>query len=569
MTNNFRDLLLFARPAIAISWAFRYKHAFPRVNESQAFLSPPPRPDPFFGPRTFAPGHPVSRTRRSARPRRRTFFFALLLAGGVALAGRGDEEKAPASAGGAWAPSSRAAGETRALPTFGLAENLPSKDRKLSLLELVDLALERHPATRHAWAKARQAAAQIGVARSLYWPTLSLSGRAGPTHATSPTYPGFSEVDQWIGAPQLALTWLLLDFGGRHAGLEAAREALFASNFQFNQSVQDVVFNVTESYYHLDASEGQIHAAETNLRLADATLELLARRARAGLATATDLLQARQTQAQAVYNLEAARGDLQDSRANLAKALGMPANAPLSIAAPEGPPSLAVLDRETDRLVELALRQRPDLSAKYANLLALKAQARQADAAIWPTLSLQASGSRTFYDAKANANGRSFSGDSHYNQGSAMLVMSVDLFDGLHLVSKARAARAAADAAQADLANAELSAIAEVVIAYSGVQTAAKKFAASQLLLEASRRSFDATQIGYKSGLNSVLDLLSTQNDLSSATAQNVHARSDLFLAAARLANATGALLPPPKASPPVARRAAAVDSAELQSPNP
>lgn len=540
------------------------------MNEPHPFLSPE-SPEPRFlrAVERRSRHRLAARDGRGATTKLRAFFLGLLLAGTLALPGRGSEEEAPAAANEAWAPPPRAAGESRALPTFGLAENLPAKDRTLSLLELVDLALARHPATRQAWATARQAAAQVGVARSLYWPTLTLSGRAGLSHATSPTFPGFSEVDQWTGAPQLALTWLLLDFGGRHAGLEAAREALFASNFQFNQSVQDVVFNVTQGYYTLDASEGQLDAAEASVRLADATLESLARRARAGLATETDLLQARQTQAQAVYQLEAARGNLHDARANLAKALGIPANAPLTIAKPEGPPSLAVLDRETDQLVELALRQRPDLSAKYAKMLALKAQARQADAAIWPSLSLQASGSRAFYDAKANANGRSFSGDSHYNQGSAMLVMSVDLFDGLQLVSKARAARAAADAAQADLANAELSAIAEVVIAYSGVQTAAKKFAASQILLDASRRSFDAMQISYKSGLNNVLDLLLTQNNLSSATAQNVQARSDLFLAAARLANSTGALLPPPKASRPVARRADAVDPSELQPSQP
>lgn len=504
----------------------------------------------------------MNRSRAIFAAAREGLALAALLA--LPAAARGGDRDAPSSPDGTWAPSPRAAKEASAMSPAALRQDLPAADRKMSLLELVDYALGRHPSTRQAWAAARQAAAQLGVASSQYWPTLTLGGSAGRSHATSPAYPGFNSVDQWFGAPQLSLTWLLLDFGGRHAGLEAAREALFASNFQFNKTVQDVVFGVMQGYYGLDASLGLLDAAEANLRLADATLESLARKARAGLATETDLLQARQAQAQAVYNLEAARGNLKDSQANMAKSVGIPANAPLGIAKPEGPPSLATLDRQVDQLVDLALQQRPDLSAKYANLLSLKAQARQADAAIWPTISAQASGARTFYDAKTDSNGKSFAGESHYNQGSAMLVMSVDLFDGLNLVSKARAARAAADAAQADLANSQLSAIAEVVIAYSGVQTSAKKFAASQLLLDASQRSFDSMQISYKSGLNSVLDLLTAQNNLSSASAQNVQARSDLFLATARLANATGSLLPPPKVARPPSVRATA---AELKEP--
>lgn len=461
------------------------------------------------------------------------------------------EEEVPASPDTPWTPTERAARNGGIQATASaLREGQPAADRKFALLELVDLALGRHPSTRQAWQNARQAAAQVGVARSQYYPTLTLDATAGKSYASMPTYPGFSHVDQWTASPQLSVTWLLLDFGGRHAGLEAARETLFSSNFQFNKAVQDVVFGVMQGYYTLDARQDLLKAAEANLALADAELENVARKAQAGLSTETDRLQALQVQAQAAYNLESARGDLKTAQATLARSLGFTANTPISIARPEGVPSLPMLNQQADDLVELALKQRPDLSAKYATLLSLKAQARQADAALWPKISADLTGARTFYDAKTDSNGKSFAGRSHYNEGSAMLTMSVDLFDGLNLVNRARAARAAAEAAQADLANSELSAIAEVVIDYSNVQTAAKKFAASQWLLDASRRSHESMQISYKAGLNSLLDLLTAQNNLSSAIAQNVGARSELLLSTAQLANATGSLLPPPRASP-------------------
>src|ERR687892_1591440 len=42
----------------------------------------------------------------------------------------------------------------------------------LSLAQLTDLALRHNPATREAWAFARAQAAELGIARSSYWPQL-------------------------------------------------------------------------------------------------------------------------------------------------------------------------------------------------------------------------------------------------------------------------------------------------------------------------------------------------------------------------------------------------------------
>jgi outer membrane protein TolC len=426
----------------------------------------------------------------------------------------------------------------------GLSTGRVEDTKEYGLIDLVDMGLINNPTTRQAWETARSSAFLARANRSGYYPKITLQTTGGPSYSTSPTYPGFARSEQTTAAPALSITYLLLDFGSRAATAEAARQALFASNFSFNKTFQDVIYNVMSSYYNLDSKMSALEAAVVSLKNADSTLASVTQKKNAGLASLTDLLQARQSQAQAVYTLESARGDQVSARATLLQNLGLPANATMRIQPPPTSQNLAVLDTEVDRLIMLALERRPDVAAKMATMLNKKALARKANADVWPTISLGMNAQRTFYDVNYDAYPRHFAGDSHYNNMSATLTFSMDLFDGMNKVNTARSARSDAEAAKADLTQSELSAIADVVTSYNNVQTAVRKLASSQAVLDASQKAFDSTQVGYKNGLNSILDLLTAQNNLASARYQNIQARNDLFLSSAQLTRSTGTLSP-------------------------
>src|SRR5215475_10669582 len=55
-----------------------------------------------------------------------------------------------------------------------------------SLVELIDIAQRRNPATRVAWEQARQAAINVGIARAAYLPALTASAVAGIEHVVGP-----------------------------------------------------------------------------------------------------------------------------------------------------------------------------------------------------------------------------------------------------------------------------------------------------------------------------------------------------------------------------------------------
>lgn len=424
-------------------------------------------------------------------------------------------------------------------------------DKVWTLPMLVDESLRRNPSTSQAWETARAAEASLGVARSAYYPTVTLSATGGPSHTTSPAYPGYTTVDQLSIAPQLTLQYLLLDFGGRSAGVESARFSLLARNYDFNSALQTVVLNVMTNYYNLDYSRANVENAEAALALAQSNYESTDIRSRAGLVPITDVYQAKQTVAQNQYNLENARGSASQAQVQLLTSVGVPGNSHINVAPPKELPSSKILEEEVDKLVDIALRRRPDLASKYAAWRAQLAAANQAEANRWPTLTSNVNLQRNYFDARVEGtNGNpTFKGKGENDTASAMFTFSFDVFDGGNALNTARNAKRQAAALRAQLMSAELGAISDVVINFIAFKTATKSVDAANALVAASQQSYDSTSISYKTGLKSIIDLLTAQNNLASAKATLAQARANLFTAAANLANATGDILPRPLAT--------------------
>jgi outer membrane protein TolC len=84
---------------------------------------------------------------------------------------------------------------------------------------------------------------------------------------------------------------------------------------------------------------------------------------------------------------------------------------------------------------------------------------------------------------------------------------------------------------------------------YFAVKTAAQTVKTSRDLLESAQQAAEVTAGRYKSGVGSILDLLTSQRNLAQARAQDVQARSDWFQSLAQLAHDTGVLGPLPAGS--------------------
>jgi outer membrane protein TolC len=440
-------------------------------------------------------------------------------------------------------PSAEFTGREGGLPSSArearVAAPFDDPAKEWTLPELVDEALKRNPATTQAWQQANSLAAQLGVQKALNYPTVSVGAEGGGLHTTQPTASGRNNNNQLYIGPTVRMQYLLLDFGSRKAAQEQARFNLLSQNFNFNQALQSVTLNVMNDYYNLDGARVRLENAETALKLADAVYQQALIKKHEGMATVTDLAQARQSVEQYRYNLEGARGEVSTARVALATSLGIPGNAPLTIAPPSDLPSLEILSVQVDQLIDLAFRQRPDLASKYNAWRSQLASVDLAEAKRWPALNMNVGLQRSYYATDHSAP----NGVDHQDNASAVLSFSFDLFDGGSKSYQVTSAKALAEAARADLLGSQLGVIADVVTHYVAFKTAAKQVDAAQSLLEASQKSFDSTDISYRHGLKNMIDVLTAQNDLAAARATLATAQTSLFNASASLSNATGSLL--------------------------
>jgi outer membrane protein len=256
--------------------------------------------------------------------------------------------------------------------------------KPLALVKLVDIALHNNPSTRQAWDTARAAEAKKRQAESVLYPQVTASASLDKKRviATQDEYGANS-----LGyGPKIDITYLILDFGGRAATIDAAYETMIAANFQFNQAFQDLLLSVETSYYDLHSSYAGLKAAEADLENAKTSFFAARQRYEVGLVAKLDVLQAKSNYENSLFKLEDAKGQIKTAKANLAKSIGFPADTPFEISEPAEKIPTDIGEDNVSSLIKEAIEKRADISALRASLRAKRALIKAARSDLWPTL---------------------------------------------------------------------------------------------------------------------------------------------------------------------------------------
>jgi outer membrane protein len=197
------------------------------------------------------------------------------------------------------------------------------------------------------------------------------------------------------------------------------------------------------------------------------------------------------------------------------------------------------LGSQVDQLIEVAVRERPDLAAQVATLNARRAAVDQAKAQFYPTIGISGNyGTQNWnfkYDGTPSVNANS-------PQYTALLTINWDLFTGFKRLNDVRQAEADRDAAGAQLKSLEVDAISSVWRAYYEFQTALSRYEYAKSLLAASQESYDANLDTYRQGLSTIVELLTADRDLANARYTIVQSRADLLTSSAAVAYTVGAV---------------------------
>jgi outer membrane protein len=448
-----------------------------------------------------------------------------------------------------WAPPAGSRALAGPVGDYAIRSDRLPKDQNLTLAELIGFALANNPSTRGSWRSAQGAAAAAGIARAPFYPTVSAQSANSYQRSIDLVPHHWGSLKTWQSRNIISLDYDLIDFGRRDAAGAAALDRLFEADLLFNRTVQQVVFEVERSFYADEAAQAGVDAALVTAKLARTDLRAANLRHQHGLATGPELLLATQRDAQAEYDLENARLAVSLAQADLAVALGVRASELSAIQAPNSQPLPRSLGADVDQLIDSAVRDRPDLSAKVSEVRAREADVKLARASLYPTISATTYyGEQGFTYRLSNPSPPTLTQTAMSPEYGAGLTLKWDIFTGFSRVNSIKEAEATQDAARADLEAAEVEVAANVWRAYFTYVTAQRKYDYAQALLTASQSSYNSNFQSYRHGLATIVDLLSAERELAAARFTMIGARADLMISAAAVSFATGAI--PPAAAP-------------------
>jgi len=415
-----------------------------------------------------------------------------------------------------------------------LPENFAKK--KLTLIELTDIALSCNPSTYIAWAQTKSSLANLGIAKSAYWPQIALgfnwdstvarasTGRANIT-PPNPTY-------NYVYGPSISLGYLLWDFGVTDQKVKAAKYQSYAALFNQNYIFQQIIIQVEQSYYQFLGQKELIAVYKDSIQENLKNLKTAKALRKQGIATIGDVYQAESSLSQAKLTLQQAEGQLKILQGELATNLGIPIASHLHLEPLSSHIATKHTMRSIHKLITSAKQTRPDLLAAESQVTAAEAQLSATKRAALPTFNITMV-SQPSYSPHTQVRA--------YNS-SAMLTLSMPIFTGFAQKYALRAAEAQQAQAQSQKEQLNQKVDSDVWQAYYNVETAVKTITTSETLLKSSLQSARQAFGQYKAGVGNILTVLTTQVVAENARAQVIQAKLNWYSSVAQLSSAMGQL---------------------------
>lgn len=389
------------------------------------------------------------------------------------------------------------------------------------LTRLIELGLAHNRDLRVAALNVERAAATWQIQRAETLPTLNATGqhlRQRLPAALSPTRTAVAGGYEQIG---VGITSFELDFFGRVRALtQAALASYLATEEARRASHVALVGAIANGWLAWVADDDQLRLARETLASRQASLALIERRVRGGVAPATDLAQAQSL-------LEAARASVaQWSRARAldenALALLIGQRLPEGLGSDGGLAALAPFAPVPAGLPADLLIHRPDIRAAEQSLIGANANIGAARAAFFPRIAL----TTTFGQTSAQLDDL-FS--SPARGWSFVPSFSVPIFDGGRAQAGLDGAQAARAIAVAQYEKAIQVAFREVADALASRDTFTEQLRALQAQETAEAQRVRLAELRYRGGVGTPLEWLDAQRSLFTVQQARIGARQALL----------------------------------------
>jgi len=455
-------------------------------------------------------------------PRTKLCAAALVALAGLPAAAQDAPVELKASRRLAPSALARELGAARATAAMHPSTQAAAEDSKpLELADAVRRAVAHHPSIADAIATLAQQSGGVDVARAGYYPQVKLGMGAGLNNNSGGARRGNGML------ASASLSQMLYDFGKVSGAVDQSEAQVRRQQAIVLRQIDAVAQQTAEAVVRAHRYQALAAIAQEQVNAVEKVLETARLRAKSGLSTRADPLQAESRVESARANLLQVKSLLAQSRERLATLLGGPAPA-LVAALPQQLASELRFDQPPDTsLLPEVLTAEADRRVAAAQLDVAKAQR-------YPTLSLDVSANKAMGGVNPGTLERN--GFNH----TVMFNLSSAIYQGGAMDAQVRSATAAEEAARMRIDAARLNAGDQ---ARSFREQVAGAQARLGVLAERRRSIAEARDLyreQYTLGTRSILDLLNAEQEIHQAAADQEAVLHDLWESRIGYIGATG-----------------------------
>lgn len=404
--------------------------------------------------------------------------------------------------------------------------------RAESLAEALALAYSNNPQLNAARAQTRAADEGVGIAQGAARPRINGSASVGRTY-TAYGYQNYqnagANVDFYNTASNFGIQLVQPIYTGGQitAGIDQAQAAVRAQREVLRSAEQQVLLSAATAYMDVIRDTALVSLQESNVKFLTEQVRAAKDRFNVGEGTQTDVAQAEASYQLAVSQLNAARAQLNASRAVYRQVIG---KEPGKLGATGGADGL--LPKTVEAAVRAAQSESPQIMAGIHNVDVAQHNVKYLEGALLPQVSAQGSASRAFDNPTYKT----------ANNAAVSLNVTVPIYQGGTEYAKIRQAKEQLGAARLQVDLTRDTVRASVVSAWGMLQAANASITAYRAQVEASQLALNGVIEEQRVGQRTTLDVLNQQTMLITARSNLVNAERSRVVGSFQLAAAVGRL---------------------------
>lgn len=400
---------------------------------------------------------------------------------------------------------------------------------ELELADLIQIGICTNPSLSAQYMGVKASEAAVGASRSQYLPSVTLTG-TGTITGERLEHQDYVQGEPYQGKAEAS--WLLFDFGGRGARINATKAFFKATGFTYSAELQKLGLSIQTAYLNLLAAQESWTSAKASLATYQQSYTEAQKRYKLGMVSLSDKLQAQTRYEQAELTVVQAENQIKQYKGALAVLLNVSPNTEIKLSKPTA--NKTVLSIENDNvasLMKIALKNRPEIKSSTSQAEAQKANLYTAKTNALPSISAVASASY----------GDNWKHSAPYSVNNAAgLRLSWPLFTGFSNMYNIEQASYQYKQAQYNTNALKRQVENEVWSSYQNYKTAVRSYEISQTILASAEENHRVAFRYYEVGKGDILNLLSAVAQLAEARQNKITAFYSVLLSKANLYRSIG-----------------------------